>query len=399
MLEDRDWEIRHGDTLNLLRGMPDRCVQTCVTSPPYWGLRSYLPNGHADKPKEMGSEQSPDEYVARMVEVFAEVRRVLRDDGTLWLNLGDCYSTCFFSHDSIRNIPQPMGDWCKEGQRIDKKDRSKRGAADSLFGLKPKDLIGMPWRVLFALQADGYWARSDIIWSKPNPMPESVTDRPTKAHEYLFLLAKSERYYYDAEAIREKSGEPKTRGKMTKGGDPKIDLGARFKELPLAYNPSGRNKRTVWTIATESFSGAHFATFPTKLVEPCILAGSSPKACPVCGAPWRRVVEREGGKTNAHFPQEKAGIMQTGGKLSSTLNGIPGQSITTGWAPTCSHDNYGSGKSIVLDPFSGSGTTVMVALRHGRKGLGLELNPDYVKMSKRRIINDNPMFNGLEMRI
>jgi DNA modification methylase len=386
------WTIDQGDSLELLRSMPDQCVQTVVTSPAYWGLRDYGCDG------QLGLESTPEEYVAKLVEVFREVRRVLRDDGTLWLNLGDSYAGSGGAHTKDHANPGLSRSSERDGVPHYKQDEG-RGPGKIGEGLKPKDLCGIPWRVAFALQADGWYLRSDIIWNKTNPMPESVTDRPTKSHEYLFLLAKSQRYYYDNEAIKEAAAWERWGDQTTKKKNPGTLSWMPNKTKEELSQQNTRNKRDVWTLSTESFSEAHFATFPTKLVEPCILAGSSPQACPVCGAPWERVVEREGGKANAHFPKEKAGVTQTGGKLSSTLNGVPGLAITTGWQPTCiCPGNDGSTGSIILDPFCGSGTTGMVALRHGRKFIGLELNPEYVKMAERRIVSDAPLFNRLEVQ-
>jgi DNA modification methylase len=228
-----------GDCLEVLRTIPDQTFHCCVTSPPYWGLRDY---GHEG---QIGLEETLGAYVERMVEVFSEVRRTLRDDGTLWLNLGDSYA----------------GSWGNQGR---KKERG--------LGLKPKDLVGIPWRVAFALQADGWWLRSDIIWHKPNPMPESITDRPTRAHEYIFLLAKSERYYYDADAIKEDMLHPSAMVKSGFGGK-KRNGGKTYSGN--AYNASlgGRNKRDVWTVTTKPYRGAHFAVFPPDLIKPCVLAG------------------------------------------------------------------------------------------------------------------------------
>jgi len=251
-----------GDVRERLRDLPDESVQCCVTSPPYWGLRDY---GQDD---QIGLEQTPDEYVAQMVDVFREVRRVLRDDGTLWLNIGDSYANKGCDSSSVGGFT---------GQRI---RNGSKGIMDSRprdipIGLKPKDLVGIPWRVAFALQADGWWLRQDIIWHKPNPMPESVTDRCTKAHEYVFLLSKAARYFYDAEAISEPvvvgggSGGPSGSYSAEAGRfDGKRHLSGGF--------PSGdtRNRRSVWTITTKSFSGAHFAVMPPDLAELCIKAGT-----------------------------------------------------------------------------------------------------------------------------
>lgn len=247
-----------GDVFDGLQLLPSESVQCCVTSPPYWGLRDYGVDG------QLGLEKTPEEYVQKMVDVFREVRRVLKDDGTLWLNLGDSYVAN--ATGGLSNRPTLM-----TGGRANQVEAAKR-PDKNVAGLKPKDLVGIPWRVAFALQADGWYLRSDIIWHKPNPMPESVTDRPTKAHEYLFLMSKSERYYYDHDAVK----EPAVKG----------NAGSRFDTGKTGVNGAGRvqkgnredhctrNRRSVWTVATQPYKGAHFATFPPKLIEPCILAGS-----------------------------------------------------------------------------------------------------------------------------
>jgi DNA modification methylase len=283
-------EILVGDVRDSLRRLPDGSVRCVVTSPPYWGLRDYGNDG------QIGLEQSPELYVAEMVDVFREVRRVLADDGTLWLNLGDSYGS-------------------------------------------GKQLVGIPWRVAFALQADGWYLRQDIIWAKPNPMPESVTDRCTKAHEYVFLLTKQPRYYYNNVAIKEPVSEvslkraeygwdsdrPSTKNASMGGTGIHVKkMGTRF------VNPDGRNKRSVWTITTKPFREAHFAVMPEALVEPCILAGSA------------------------------------------------------------------SGDT-VLDPFSGSGTVGVVALKHERNYIGCELNPEYADLSRKRISDDQPLMNTVRV--
>lgn len=313
-----------GDVLAGLATLPDASVHCCVTSPPYWGLRDYGVDG------QIGLEPTPAEYVAKMVAVFREVRRVLRDDGTLWLNLGDSYAGAtsnnggYSDKSTLAGFTNPNTKGrqaCDSGARVDR----------SAHGLKPKDLVGIPWRVAFALQSDGWYLRSDIIWSKPNPMPESVTDRPTKAHEYLFLLSKSERYHYDADAVAEASSRPEYIGKEQGSWGGKKPLGRAMGRTATGNEGSGaayvgketRNKRSVWTIPTEPFPGAHFAVMPTALVKPCILAG-----CP------------------------------TGGT--------------------------------VLDPFTGSGTVAVVALENGCGFVGCELNPEYVEIAKKRIGNVTP---------
>jgi len=282
--------------------MPEASIHCVCTSPPYWGLRDYGIEG------QIGLEKTPEEYIVKMVQIFREVRRVLRSDGTLWLNLGDSYTSGNRPDRDSSLVSKTSG----LTNRSAGMDRPKTPA-----GLKPKDLCGIPWRVALALQADGWWLRSDIIWHKPNPMPESVTDRPTKAHEYMFLLTKSAKYFYDADAIREKAN-PKTQratiapnvteASGNTGGNKRTDFEKQ------RHTVSHRNKRTVWTIPTKPFPEAHFATFPPDLVEPCILAG-----CPK--------------------------------------------------------------GEIVLDPFFGSGTTAMVAYKHDRKFIGIELSELYLKDS------------------
>src|SRR5690606_2185635 len=256
-------QIIQGDVIETLRTLPAGFIHTCVTSPPYWGLRDY------GVPGQIGLEATPEEYVEKMVEVFREVRRVLRDDGTLWLNLGDSYAS------------KPCGG-IGHNAKVRNTKKAIQKSAGVPAGLKPKDLVGIPWRVAFALQADGWYLRSDIIWHKPNAMPESVKDRPTKAHEYIFLLSKSPRYYYDADAIREPlsaatvSDFKRRKNLNNKGthGGVRADLARNRAD----YIPKDgkRNKRTIWSVNTRAFKGAHFAVFPPDLIEPCILAGSPP---------------------------------------------------------------------------------------------------------------------------
>jgi DNA modification methylase len=362
--------------------LEDESVQTCVTSPPYWGLRAYageqLTTWADGSVHALGLEPTPELYVQHMVEVFREVRRVLRDDGTLWLNLGDSYAAGREGHGTRVGFKQGTNRASANGHD---------GARPSAPDLKPKDLVGIPWMVAFALRADGWYLRSDIIWHKPNPMPESVTDRPTKSHEYLFLLTKSERYFYDATAIRETGATgawdamPPIGGvKHVEGNDNATYSGNQ------PASDGRRNKRTVWTVATRPYSGAHFATFPPDLIEPCILAGSSPQACGVCGSPWARVVER----TEDEDVSAKGSTFD-GGKPGARDGGDRTQSgpryalrATGDWRPTCDHDD-GSAKSVVLDPFNGSGTTGLVAVRHNREYVGVDISDEYLALARQRI--------------
>ena len=328
------------------RSLPIRSgsIQCVVTSPPYHGLRNYGVAG------QIGLEATVEQYVAALVEVFREVRRVMRDDATCWLNLGDAFNA--------------------------------------------KQLVGLPWRVAFALQADGWWLRSDIVWAKPNPMPESITDRPTKAHEYLFLLAKRERYYYDAEAVKEPDAFTDHPRSILHKPEPTGGLMSPHRGIRKAEgrNGQGRNRRTVWTIATEPYPEAHFATFPEKLVEPCILAGTSERgACPACGAPWERIVAKSGGTIGQSWHDHEAdgvrGQRIADQDASHGRNGRePYKVETTGWSPSCDCPAADPVPCRVLDPFSGSGTTVAVAERLGRVGVGVELKDEYRRLARRRTV-------------
>lgn len=319
-LDDGDVRLYLGDCVEVMRGMDAGSVQTCVTSPPYWGLRDYGCAG------QLGKEGSPQEYVAALVAVFREVRRVLRDDGTLWLNLGDSYA-------AARGGSYQPAETLAGGQsgRMPDGSKTNRGRGDGYMpardatahGLKHKDLIGMPWRVALALQDDGWWLRSDIVWSKPACMPESVTDRPTRSHEYVFLMAKSERYFYDHRAIMEPLKSDPAQY-LRAGASARTNhaygsiAGRPVNRSSFLRVPEGRNARTVWEIATRPYTGAHFATFPPELPMRCIKAGSA-----------------EG--------------------------------------------------DTVLDPFMGSGTVAEVARKLNRRAVGCELNEDYMRLAANRL--------------
>lgn len=386
-------EILVGEVNEKLKELPDGCIHTCVTSPPYWNLRDYSVAG------QIGMETTPSEYVDRLVEAFRGVKRVLRDDGTLWLNLGDSYARNGGEQDgtdrALAHLNWKQKRMCKipEGQ-----------------GLKPKDLVGIPWRVAFGLQADGWYLRSDIIWQKANPMPESVTDRPTKAHEYVFLLTKNERYFYDAMAVLEKNSpdmiERAAKG-HTRGGHGKLDASRNDADTlrgedAKIIEANGRNRRSVWTIATEPFPDAHFAVFPQALVEPCILAGTSEGGCcATCGSPKKRIVQQgepppepEHRNPKKRLEPGQAGNVGEGnmGFRASKLSGqemtawkMDHPNITLGWESGCGCASKESVPAVVLDPFMGSGTTALVALRANRKFIGIELNPEYAEIARKRI--------------
>ncbi len=374
--------ILTGDAIEQLRTLPDESVQCCVTSPPYWGLRDYSTNG------QLGLEKTPEEYVEKMVEVFREVRRVLRKDGTFWLNLGDSYCGT-----------GSKGEWT-DPKYANGRNGQKVALNNKIEGLKQKDLVGIPWRVAFALQADGWWLRSDCIWNKPNPMPESVTDRPTKAHEYLFLLTKSASYFYDAEAIKEQASVSIEDFRRANGSN-SSEISGLYERSGGGQlgNPGSRNKRSVWTVATAPYPEAHFATYPPDLIKPCIMAGTSAKGCCAkCGAPWERIVEGE--QTGDQRWSKNGGLHRAdapGAILSPSSvfrTGSHNVNKTIGWQPTCKCTSHPvDGKNAwgitvepctVIDPFAGSGTTGAVALELGRKAVLIELNPKYVALIRQR---------------
>lgn len=438
------WQILEGDARARLADLADGSVHTVVTSPPYFGLRDYgtgeweggdpacehrgsprqsgsstlAGNGHGGgKPlspylqaqtspmgsvctrcgatradRQIGLEATPDEFVAALVGVFREVRRVLRDDGTAWLNLGDSFATRWASR---RDDGGRAGFGPGE-------DRARHHAAPA--GFKSKDLIGIPWMVAFALRADGWYLRADVVWAKPNPMPESVTDRPTRSHEFIFLLSKSPSYFYDAEAIREPDRGVAAGNGFAGRQDHRLSGGLAVGGTKERWTPGGgRNKRDVWTVTTKPYKGAHFATFPPDLIEPCVLAGAPERACAACGAPWERVVERG----ESSWAERKAagatwGNVENADSGGGTQRVVHGEGVshdlyraparTVGFEPSCGCD-AGVVPGVVLDPFSGAGTTGLVALRRGRSFVGLELNPAYAEMARERIRDDAPMFN------
>lgn len=393
--------IYTGDWIDVLRTLPSESVQCCVTSPPYWGLRDYGVAG------QLGLERTPEEYVAKIVEGFREVRRVLRKDGTCWINLGDSYNGSG-----------------KGGQSEEKRSENWQpiyaNKGNVAQGMKAKDLVGIPWLVAFALRADGWYLRQDIIWAKDNPMPESVTDRCTKSHEYIFLLTKSPRYFYDAEAVKElTSGTAHARGdgvnpkakatgknsRQCTDRDPIHLAGTRPKQnesFSGAVNQlvAFRNKRSVWNVATAPFPEAHFATFPPKLIEPCVKSGTSEVGCcSKCGKPWERVTAEIGTGEIHRLPAGMAthegghgSVHRDGREREVTTNEVM-QTVTVRWEPLCECAAEVV-PCTVLDPFNGAGTTGLVAQRFGRSYVGIELNPDYVGMAANRISQDAPLLNA-----
>jgi DNA modification methylase len=396
--------IMNADVMDGLAQLPDESVHCVVTSPPYWGLRDYGVAG------QLGLEPTLGEHIEAMVRVFREVRRVLRKDGTLWLNYGDCYITSAPGNKELRagksgNKGNRGADHQFRATAVNKFE--SKGGTGGVYSLKPKDMAGVPWRIAFALQDDGWWLRQDIIWSKPNPMPEPIKDRCTKAHEYLFLLAKSERYYFDAEAI----AEPVSLGTIERmSQDVESQTGSLRAHDCTRTEPAGgvagsipwecstRNKRSVWEIATHPFPEAHFATFPPALIEPCIKAGTSERGCCAkCGAPVLRQVEREanGGWQEKYTQEQNDWQFRKGHTRGARISGAdnPAKVLSEAWVKSCKCE----GNTIpctVLDFFGGSGTTGLVADRLKRNAILIELNPTYAAMAERRIKGDCPMHSA-----
>lgn len=303
-------KIYLGNCIDVLKTFPEKSINCCITSPPYYGLRDYGVDG------QIGNEESPEEYIEKLVSVFDEVKRVLTDDGVLWLNLGDCWA----GSNQGTGTKNPTAKQASNHGTNYMTTENHKSKLTKLNGYKPKDLIGIPWMAAFALREAGWYLRQDIIWAKGNPMPESVRDRCTKSHEYIFLLTKSRKYYFDNISIKEPAvTTPKPRDKNKEGYQADYTKGDRFSKGERVYGSDGmRNKRDVWSVNTKPCKEAHFATFPDTLIEPCVLAG-----CPENG--------------------------------------------------------------IILDPFMGAGTTGMVAKKHNRNYVGIELNPEYIKIAENRI--------------
>lgn len=438
-------QVHMGCCLDLLPLIPDDSIHCVVTSPPYWGLRDYgvdnqigLEKSHdcgaRSKYEYVGDYEVDDYdedpatggmiivgktleplykllerrklcgecYTCRMVGILREVRRVLRPDGTFWLNMGDSYTS---GNRKERNPGKSkihtayVGENYIDGLRPETPD-----------GLKPKDLIGQPWALAFALRNDGWWLRSDIIWHKPNPMPESVADRPTKSHEHIFLLTKSVRYFYDADAIREKY-KPQSfernkylKGKSTSPGRHRPDnQDNRYLEKHIQpLNPAGCNARTVWTINTKPFPEAHFATFPEELPRRCISAGTSAKGvCPECGAPWERMVEKgepddewkkrcgadsKGSYQGTAQKDYKSAKAENASEVKARILAGMKKKKTIGWRIDCKcTDDYDADPATVLDPFAGAATTCVAANKLGRNFIGIELSPEYCEIARKRI--------------
>jgi len=467
-------KIYNGEAYETLKTFPDKVFQCCISSPPFFGLRDYKTGkweggdsecshivgnqvqdnkakgaitagvrpgcdastckicGAKRVDKQIGLESTPEEYVKNLVKICREVKRTLRDDGLFWLNLGDSYAGSWGnsghrpeldgtpSHQREKDCDYlPRGGW---------DDRRERPASSyKMPNIKPKDLIGIPWMVAFALRDDGWWLRSDIIWAKGvsgqkelasqiitaahevgiednkveellaslnlyvgNPMPESTKDRCTRSHEYLFMFAKSKKYFYDNEAIKEEAVNPKDKRRPL-GSNGAWEMDGRIQRengggQPYDHDTSVRNRRDVWTIVTKPYTGAHFATFPPELIIPPILASTSEKGCcSGCGAPYKRIVDRKPmviRKTDRMSEMGEFGRTQSSGTMLS-----PAESKTLGWEPTCACETGSIVPCLILDPFMGSGTTGLVARKLGRNYIGIDLNKSYCEMANERITN------------
>jgi DNA modification methylase len=391
-----------GDNRETLKTIPSGIAHTCVTSPPYFGLRNYGVNG------QLGLEQTPEEYITKMVEVFREVKRILRNDGTLWLNIGDSYAgSGKGSATHLANNEQ----W-KQGTNKGSHNKTIRNYKSDC--IKPKDLIGIPWMLAFALRADGWYLRQDIIWNKPNPMPESVTDRCTKSHEYIFLLSKQPKYFYDIDAIRipvkdstvqkiKACGPGRTprSGIDSRGGNQGSTHGIK------AYSHRGTgdkkltghsgnfdadgnligggmaNKKSVWTVTTKPTKDNHFASYPEDLISDCIKAGSSERGCcSICGSPWIRVIEKEY-KVHEKWYGERQSVRNSRGKAGNAYHEVVGLK-TLDWKPTCECASEIM-PSVIFDPFMGTGTTAVVARKLNRNFIGCEVNPEYIDIAEKKL--------------
>ena len=479
-------KIHQGHAIDILHHIPDNSIHCVITSPPYWGLRAYgtdmqiwggapdcghewvdgkIPDKIGGRNKstltggkekahphakgrfnsvcafcgawrgELGGEPSPDLFISHLMMVFDEIRRVLRSDGTCWINIGDSYHGSWGNYGN-RHEPDNESQRAKNTERLSRpswdNNRSRPASSRSIDGLKPKDLCLIPQRMAIALQDAGWWIRSDIIWAKTSSLPESIKDRPTKSHEYIFLCTKSAKYWYDADAIRTPLKEDTLafiEGSRAQSIVTRPDLKSNSlqyqhsekKTVGETMNPLGANARTVWTFSSRGYSDAHFATFPLELPRRAILAGCPEKICPECRAGWVRHIRKSGGTTGKswhnHDNDASRGMMQGVPAVGRATNSA-GKHYTVeslGFYPSCDCKVKHQGEpcsrcglkgfqaeaepchvpGIVLDPFMGAGTTSMVAAQLARDSIGIELNPEYVEMAGKRIEDDAPLLNNV----
>lgn len=365
--------LLNGDSLEILKNFPNNTFHTAVTSPPYWQLRDYFVDN------QLGHEATPEEYVENLVDILREVKRVLRKDGTLWLNIGDGYNN--------------NSGFCRSSKEWQRGGRKSGSADKKLFKhkyIKQKDLIGIPWRVAFALQENGWYLRCDIIYSKTNIMPDGAKDRPTRSHEYIFLLSKSKKYFYDYYAVLE---DTKDRPSRVQGFGANEQHGTFRQDQDRTFEHYGkRNKRSVWHTSVSSFKGKHYATFSQELIDPCVASSTSQKGCCIkCGSPWKRIFDKVRVEIDKKYSPKK---------MTEIINFFPEmeekkeyqlQLIEKGWEKQCDCNTHKTKPCIILDPFSGMATTGVVALKYNQNYVGIEINKEYLEMSRRRL--------GLEDRI
>jgi DNA modification methylase len=375
--------LLEGKSQELLKQFPDNTFHTVVTSPPYWGLRDYFNDD------QLGQESTPEKYIENIVEIMEEVKRTLRKDGSVWFNIGDSYN-------NNSGFCRSTKGWGRKGR--EKGSSDKKAIKHSV--IKQKDLIGMPWRVVFALQENGWYLRCDIIWKKTNPMPDGAKDRPTRGHEYIFLLTKSPKYFYDyykvLEDTDEKPGGIQGFGAKDQKGTYRMDQDRTFQHY------GKRNKRAVWECSVSTFQGEHFATFPPKLITPCIQASTSEYGCCAnCRTPWERIFEKVEVKAPLKRNKDnvKKGVegnidlfdanIETGQEKYTDKDSTEKTLVleSNGWKKGCECKTDDKKRCLVLDPFNGTGTTGEVAMSYGQNYVGIELNPEYLKMARERLSN------------
>jgi DNA modification methylase len=345
----KKFQLLCGKSQDVLKSFKDNTFQAVVTSPPYWQLRDYFAEG------QLGQEKTPEEYIENLVNIFREVKRVLRKDGVVWLNIGDSYN-------NSSGFCRAKEEWQREGRKGGSSDKK----AFKHNVIKKKDLVGMPWSVAFALRADGWYLRCDVCWQKENPMPDGAKDRPTRGHEYIFMLTKSAKYYYDYYAtLEDTKGKPISSQRFGS----RHQKGTFRQDQERVFEHYGkRNIRSVWTTAVSRFRGGHFATFPPELIEKPILGSASEKGCcPKCYAPWRRLTEKK------------------------TVDGQL-ELLSTGWEPTCSCGVKKTERCLVLDPFNGVATTGVVSLKHNHYYVGVDVSEEYLQISRERFISEDDIF-------
>ena len=355
----------NNDALSALKDIPDNTFHTVITSPPYFQLRNYF------NPEQIGQESSPEEFVSNLVEICDEIKRVLRKDGSFWLNIGDSYN-------NNAGFCRGKEDWKRKGR--EKGSGDKKSFKHPV--IKQKDLIGIPWKLAFALQKAGWYLRCDIIWQKENVLPDGAKDRPTREHEYIFLLTKSAKYFYDyyagLEDTNEQPGGIQSFGAKDQKGTYRMDQNRTFEHY------GKRNKRSVWRTPVASFKGGHFATFSQKLIDPCVCMSTSEKGCCVdCGTPWERKFEKKKIKITKEYSKNYSENLDVFSGMEVDQYQL--KLVENGWEKNCDCKTDKTKPCLVLDPFSGMATTGLSAFKYNQSYVGIELNPDYLDMSTKRL--------------